>query len=204
MIYLQLLSRRRSVSLHVDSSPSHRAGQRESRNRTFGHDAWQMGDAGFDFAVETGEDFLVVVLGVVADDLHAQYVVCGESWSYALQANEAANQQSGTDQQNKRKREFRNDEQATQTVPFEVETAIGLSAASAGLERRVRIQLDGAPCRREAEEHASCERKAKCESQHGAVDSNLIEPRNIAGIHRAYYEKARSRHEQSSGSAEKC
>ena len=142
-------------------------------------------------------------LRVVGRDLHGQYVVCGESWSYALQADEAADQQSGADEQNERKREFGNDEQATQTVAFQVQTAIGLSAAAAGLQRRVWIQLDGTPCRREAEEHASGERKAKGEGQNGAVDANLIEPGNIAGIHRAYYEKAHARYEQPSGSAEK-
>jgi hypothetical protein len=45
---------------------------------------------------------------------------------------EAADQQSGT--KNKRNGEFGNDEQPTQTVAFQIETAIGLSVAAAGLE----------------------------------------------------------------------
>src|SRR5579863_5157986 len=120
-----------------------------------------MGDAVFDFMVKTGEDFLILILGVAHHELHAQHIVCRESRSYALQANEAANQQSGADQQHKRKREFRGDEQAAQAVPFQVQTAIPLAAATASLERRVRIELDGAPCRSESEEHARRERKSE-------------------------------------------
>jgi hypothetical protein len=80
--------------------PSHRAGQRQRRNRTFGHDSWQVGDPGFDVTVETGETFFVVIPAVVGRQLHGHYVVCGESRCYVLQADEAANQQSGADQQN--------------------------------------------------------------------------------------------------------
>ena len=58
---------------------------------------------------------------------------------YALQANEAADQQPGTDEQNQGKREFGDDEQAAQTVAPQIQTAIGLPAAAAGLQRRVRI-----------------------------------------------------------------
>ena len=92
LIDLQLLSWRRSVSLHVDASPSHRSSQRKCRNCAFGDDAWQVGDAGFNFAVETGEDFILAVLRVVGHDLHGQYVVRGETGRHALQADEAADQ----------------------------------------------------------------------------------------------------------------
>ena len=56
LIHLQLLPWRRRISLHVDSAPSHRAGERERRNRAFGHDSWQVGDPGFDVTIETGQD----------------------------------------------------------------------------------------------------------------------------------------------------
>ena len=74
MIHLQLLAWRRRIPLHVDSAPSHRAGERERGNRAFGHDSWQVGDPGFDVTIETGEDFTVVVLAVAGHHLHGEHV----------------------------------------------------------------------------------------------------------------------------------
>ena len=93
--------------------------------------------------------------------LHGQHVVGGESRRHALQAHEAANQQSGADQQHQRKSEFGNDQQAAQTVPPQVQAAVALSAAPAGLQRSIEIHLDRAPRRRHAEQDASHQRKAE-------------------------------------------
>ena len=131
-------------------------------------------------------------------------MVGGESRRYALQADEAADQQPGADEQHQRKGEFGDNEQAAQTVASQVQTAIGLPAAAAGFERRVQIHLDGAPHRREAEENAGRERKAEGEGQNRAVDSDIIEAGNIAGVHGAHDGKAEARDKKSGGAAEEA
>src|ERR1700738_1634842 len=74
-IDLQLLTGRWIVSLDVDSSPTHGSCEGEGRDRAFGDDAWQVGDAGFDIAIESGDHLLVAVSRVVHHDLHGEDVV---------------------------------------------------------------------------------------------------------------------------------
>ena len=81
----------------MNASPSDGAGEGECRNGPFRYDAGQMCDAGFYLLVEAVEHFLIFVPGVAHNELHAQHVVRGESWSNALQANKAADEQSSSD-----------------------------------------------------------------------------------------------------------
>ncbi len=163
-----------------------------------------MSHAGLDITIERGEHLHVLVSGVVGEDLHGEDVVRCESWRDALQADEAADQQSGTNEQYERNGEFGDDEQATEAVAFQIKTAIGRPAAAAGFEGRVWIEFDGAPRRSEAEEHAGRERKAECEGQNRAVDSDFIEARNVAGIHGADEHKAEASYEESGDASEEA
>src|SRR5580658_7783238 len=87
-------------------------------------------------------------------------------------------------------------------VALQVQAAMGLSTAPTGFERGIQVQPDGAPRRREAEENAGRQRKAEGEGQNCAVDADVFEPRNIAGIHRAYDGQAQPSYQKSSSSAE--
>ena len=89
-------------------------------------------------------------------------------------------------------------------MAFQIKTAIGLSAAAAGLEGGVWIELDGAPCRSQAEEDARGKRETEGEGQNCAVDSDFFEARNIAGVHRADDDQAQSSYKESGGAAEEA
>ena len=204
-IDLQLLAWRRRVSLDVDSSPTHGSGERQRRNRAFGDDAGQVGDAGFDFTVETGEalsrrgtsgSLATICMVSTWSAVNPGGTLCRRT---KLRISSPAPMSRMSENG-----EFGNDEQATQSVAFQIKTAIGLSAAAAGLQGGVRIELDGAPCRREAEEHARGEREAEGEGQNRAVDSDVFEPGNIAGIHGAHDDEAEARYKESGGSAEEA
>ncbi len=119
-----------------------------------------------------------------------------------FEADEAADQQPSADQQDQRKRQFGNHQQAAQPVPRQIQTAIALSAAAAGFERGVQIHFHGAPGRREAEQHAGGQRNAERKRQHRAVDADILQARDIAGIHGAHDHKAGRGNDQSGGAAE--
>jgi len=74
-----------------------------------------------------------------------------------LDAQEAADQKTGADQQHHGKSQLRNDEQGAQAMPSDAQSSTIMAASSAGLERRVEIELDRAPHGREPKQNPSYE-----------------------------------------------
>ena len=173
-VHLQFLARLRMISLHVDAAPSYRAGERQYTGLAFGRYSGQMCHTAVDIAKEPSSDFVVVVFRIARIHLHREHALGGESRRHILQAHKAADQQSRPHQQHRRKRQFGNHQQAAQPVARYQQSAIGLAAAAAGFKRRTQVQLEGAPCRRQAEQQPGHGRDAEREQQHGTVDGESL------------------------------
>jgi hypothetical protein len=66
--------------------------------------------------------------------------------------------------------------------PRAAEAALALRVASAGLERRVEIDARRAYGRRQAEQHAGDDRHAEREREHGPVEPDRVDTRNVPGV----------------------
>ncbi len=160
-----------------------------------------MDDAIADVAEKPIDRFVLAVLGAVGGDLHGEDVVGGEARRDGLQADETADEEPGADQQHQREREFGNHQQAAQAVARQTQTAVALTAAAGGFERRVQVHFDGAPGGGDAEEKAGDEGDAEGEGQNGAVDGDVLQPRNVAGIDGAHHVEGPLGDEEAGGAA---
>ena len=80
--------------------------------------------------------------------------------------------------------------------------AFGLAAASAGFERAVEVDADRRQGGGEAEEDAGGYRNQECKGEHGAVDADFLEARDVARVHAADDEEAGLGHQQAENAAE--
>src|SRR5690242_6450766 len=92
-----------------------------------------------------------------------------------LQAREALDQQSSTDEQHKCQRDFRNYQQAAQTLL----TRTGTAAAPALFQSIVEIEPRGLQCRCDAEDETSQTGDREGKEQHARIDFDLVKARHI-------------------------
>ncbi|HEU5478269.1 MAG TPA: hypothetical protein VFU90_00480, partial [Candidatus Tumulicola sp.] len=99
-----------------------------------------------------------------------------------LQAHEAANEQTGADEQHDRDRHLAGDEEASQPSPRQSETAIALRVPGAGFENRIEIEPRRTQRRRQAKQNTGEQRHREGEREHVSVDADPVDEGNVPWI----------------------
>src|SRR5262249_54498256 len=135
------------------------------------------------FLIEVVDSFgLTSVLCAHGRDLHGEDMVRVEARRDGLQSEKASNEKSCAREEDERKRELGDDQQATEAMTAERESAIGSGAAATAFERCDQVDVDGSPNGRESEEDADDERNREGETEDSLVQSDVFETRDIAWV----------------------
>ena len=161
LVDLQFLTWLRREALDVDAPPTDRRGERKRRHSAAHRHAGNCRRAFAEVAVERDRRLAVWQIARPVDPRRIEITLSGlKPGDTTLQADEAADQKSGADQQHQRERDLRDDQQAAKLPARRAEAAVALRVPAAGFERGVEVDTGRAQRRRQPENKAGGDAKS--------------------------------------------